>query len=209
MEAIIQKTSGNWLTKAELGKKGMVKIAVNAFNNLDSDQDISRPGSFSKTLKENFDRVRWFLNHNVTQLLGVPVKGYETEKFLIMIARFNLSKEIGRDTYEDYKLYLSEGKTLEHSIGVQPVKFEVDQESGIRTVTEWKLWEFSTLTHWGANESTPLIGIKGRQRAEQMLDNPNYSDSRKYDLEALLTKPSRDTSETKAALTRFINLLNV
>ena len=199
MEAVKQKSWTDWQVK-DLNNKGMVQIAVNAFNNEDSDGDISLPGSFKKTLKENFGRVRWFLNHDVTQLLGVPIKGYEQGDHLVMEAQFNLEKQLAKDTYQDYKLYAEHGKSLEHSVGVQAIKYDIDNESQVRKISEWKLWEFSTLTHWGANENTPMLGIKSkdelRQLIEEMANNPNYSDTRKKTIEniyeTLIIKPSDD-----------------
>lgn len=194
----------------DLDKKGQVLIAVNAFNNTDSDNDISLPGSFKKTLKENFSRVRWFLNHDVTILLGVPIKGFEEGQYLKMHAQFNLEKQVSRDTYEDYKLFQEHGKSLEHSVGLQAIKWTFDETKGVRTISEWKLWEFSTLTHWGANENTPLIGIKSR--LEEMGNNANYSDERKRQIEqtqkALFIEPSRVTLDQKAAISKIMKLVN-
>jgi len=192
----------------DLDRKGQVLIAVNAFGNQDSDFDISMPGSFKKTLKENFDRVRWFLNHDVTKLLGVPIKGFEEGDYLKMQAQFNLEKEISRDTYEDYKLYAEHGKSLEHSVGLQAIKFTTDNATGTRSISEWKLWEFSTLTHWGANENTPLLGIKND--LEIMGNNPRYSDNRKKTIEkaqkALFIEPSRVTLDQKSAMQTIFKL---
>lgn len=137
--------------------KGIVTVAVNGIGIKDSDGDISAPGSFNKTLKENFNRLKWFLNHDKTKLLGCPIEGKEENGNLIMTGQLNLQKEIGRDTLEDYKLYAEHGKTLEHSIGVKAVKRD---DSNKALVKEWYLGEYSTLTHWGANPQTFLIGIK-------------------------------------------------
>ena len=141
----------------DVDEKGRVQIAVNAFGNKDDDGDISVKGSFSKTLSENFDRVKWFLNHDTNILLGVPISGVETEKYLEMVAQFNMNKQISVDTYNDYKLYAEHGKTLEHSIGVKAIKRDSQNKA---IVKEWQLWEFSTLTKWGANSDTPLLDIK-------------------------------------------------
>ena len=102
----------------DVDEKGRVVICVNAFGNEDTDGDISVQGSFTKTLKENFARVKWYLNHNQNILLGVPIEGFEDANYLKMTAQFNMNKQISRETYEDYKLYAEYGKTLEHSIGV-------------------------------------------------------------------------------------------
>ena len=104
-------------TKAnDVDEKGIVTVAVNGIGVKDSQKDVSMPGSFNKTLKENIGRMRWFLNHRPDQLLGVPLSGKETEGNLVMVGQLNLEKQIGRDTLADYKLFAENGRTLEHSI---------------------------------------------------------------------------------------------
>lgn len=143
----------------DLDQQGRVVVAANAFGNVDSDNDVSMPGSFDKTLSENFMRLKWYKNHNRNELLGVPIEGKATQDYLQITGQLNMNKQLSRDIYEDYKLYAEYGKTLEHSIGVDPIRYQDDQ--GIRKVTQWKLWEYSTLTSWGANERTPMLDLKG------------------------------------------------
>ena len=157
-QRLLYKTKANDLDEA----KGIVTVAVNGIGIVDSQNDISMPGSFNKTLKENIGRMKWFLNHDTTQLLGVPREGEERDGNLVMTGQLNLAKQIGRDTLEDYKLYASAGRTLEHSIGVQAIKRDPEDK---RKVLEWKMWEYSTLTSWGSNPQTFLVGIKN--------DNPS------------------------------------
>ena len=145
----------------DLDGSGIVTVAANAFNNIDSDRDISLKGSFNKTIKENFHRLKWFLNHDRTQLLGVTLEAKETEEYLQTRGQLNMKKQIGRDTYEDYKLYAEHGLSLEHSIGVDAIQYDIDRENEVRKIREWKWWEWSTLTSWGANERTPMIEMKG------------------------------------------------
>ena len=147
-------------------EKGIVTVAVNGIGVKDSQDDISMPGSFNKTLKENIGRMRWFLNHRTDQLLGVPLEGKEEGGNLIMTGQLNLDKEIGRDTLADYKLFAENGRTLEHSIGVRAMKRD---EQDKRKVLEWKMFEYSTLTHWGSNPQTFLVGIKSAT-ADQVRD---------------------------------------
>lgn len=138
-------------------EKGIVTVAVNGIGVKDSQDDISMPGSFNKTLKENIGRMRWFLNHRTDQLLGVPLSGKEEDGNLVMTGQLNLNKQIGRDILADYKLFAENGRTLEHSIGVRAMKRD---EADPRKVLEWKMFEYSTLTHWGSNPQTFLVGIK-------------------------------------------------
>ena len=152
-QRLLYKTKANDLDE----EKGIVTVAVNGIGIVDSQNDISMPGSFNKTLSENIGRMKWFLNHDTTQLLGVPLEGAEKDGNLVMVGQLNLAKQIGRDTLEDYKLYASAGRTLEHSIGVQAIKRDPNDK---RKVLEWKMWEYSTLTSWGSNPQTFLVGIK-------------------------------------------------
>lgn len=156
-------------TKIEdVDEKGRVLVAANAIGNVDADEDRSMPGSFTKTLKENFNRLKWFLNHDTKLLLGVPVEGTENGNQLKMLGQLNMKKQLSMDTYEDYKLYAEYGKSLEHSIGVEAIKKEI--KDGVRDVYEWKLWEYSTLTAWGANSQTPLLGIKCEKDIIETID---------------------------------------
>lgn len=167
---------------ADIDAQGRIVVAANAFGNIDSDRDISMPGSFDVTIKNNFNRLRWFLNHDRTQLLGVPLQATPTKEYLQVVGQINLQKQIGRDTYEDYKLFADNGKSLEHSIGVDAIKYFEDRDNNVRKVTEWKWWEYSTLTSWGANENTPLLSIKSASPMQALdlfelrLEKGNYSD---------------------------------
>ena len=175
----------------DVTEKGIVTAAVNAIGIEDSQHDISMPGSFDDTLKDDIVKMRWYLNHDQRQLLGVPLHGEEKDGNLIMTGQLNLEKQIGRDILADYKLYAEAGRTLEHSIGVRALKRD---ETDPRKVLKWLMREYSTLTNWGANPQTFLVGIKSGT-AEELRDAADfirtafkqrgYSDERlkNYDME--------------------------
>lgn len=183
----------------DVDQKGRVVVAANAFGNIDSQGDISNYGSFTKTLNENFDRVRWLLNHDGNKLLGVPIEGTETPQYLQVVGQLNMDKELSRDVYADYKLYAEYGKSLEHSIGVDPIKFDI--QGKVRKVSEWKLWEFSTLTTWGANSNTPMLNIKSDYDwLNIQLNKGDYTDERFKEIEkqiqilkSLIDEPAQAT----------------
>lgn len=191
-------------------KQGVVEIYVNAFDNEDTDGDISVRGSFAKTIQENGKRMKHFLNHSWANLIGVPLEMIEDENGLLVKSQLNLNKQIGRDVLEDYKLYSEHGKTLEHSIGVEAIKRD---EQDNRYIKEWKLWEYSTLYGWGANVNTPLVGIKSMDEAkdlfELMLEKGRYSKDRQQQIETLLGKtkaliePSEDTQQMKSLISKL------
>ena len=175
----------------DVDEKGIVTVAVNGIGIEDAQGDISTKGSFNKTLKENFSRTKWLWNHDVKQLLGCPIEGREEDGNLVMVGAINLKKQLGLETFEDYKLFAEHGKTLEHSVGVKAIKRDEINKS---IVKEWFLGEYSTLTHWGANPKTFLMDIKSlsgddlNQHLEMMRAalNKRYSDDKLKALESNL-----------------------
>jgi HK97 family phage prohead protease len=198
--------------------KGIVQIYVNSYNIEDTDGEISVKGSFKKTIKENMSRIKHLLNHNMLQLLGLPIKMVEDDFGLLVTSQMNLKKQSVRDVYEDYKLFKEHDRTLEHSVRVNAIKRDPNNE---KMVTEWLLWEYSTLYGWGANSETPLVNIKSLDDLELMINGGNYSDEKsKYieylyeKLKALLTQPGTLSDEPlplddKKLLKYFYNKLKI
>ena len=183
----------------DVDQKGRVLVAANAIGNVDADNDRSMNGSFNKTIKENFGRVKWFLNHDTRLLLGVPIEAKERSAYLQVLGQLNMNKEMSRDIYEDYKLYAEHGRTLEHSIGVEARKYKMVDD--VREVYEWMWWEYSTLTSWGANSDTPLLDIKSVNDIydeikweEQRLKRGKYSDKKFKEIDLYLSKLKRSLS---------------
>jgi len=161
--------------------KGIVTVYINAFNNEDSDGDISLPGSFKRTFKNNGNTLQHWLNHNRDMLIGCPLKFQEDNVGAIAVSQLNIDKPLGHDVFTDYKLYAEHDKTLQHSVRVEPIKFEEERigDKYIRRVSEWKMiMEFSTLYGWGANQKTPLIDIKSIKDLEMMMTEGDYSDEK-------------------------------
>ena len=181
--------------------KGIVTVYINSFNNQDSDGDISLPGSFKRTFKNNGNTIQHWLNHDRDKLIGVPIKLYEDDFGAIAVSQLNIQKQLGKDVFEDYKLFAEHDKTLQHSVRVQPIKFEEDRtgDNYSRKVSEWKLiMEFSTLYGWGANQQTPLIDIKSLKDLELMMREGNYSDEKAKVIEETYNKLKRllDTTDS-------------
>lgn len=174
---------------ADVDEKGIVTVAVNGIGIEDAQHDISMPGAFVETITHDMDRMRWFLNHDSTQLLGVPLYGEEKSDNLIVTGQLNLAKQIGRDILADYKLFAEAGRTLEHSIGVKAIRRDKEDR---RKVLQWKMYEYSTLTWMGANPNTYLVGLKSATPAEvrdavdflkMALKQKGYSDERLMNIE--------------------------
>jgi HK97 family phage prohead protease len=155
------------------GKKGIVTGYFAHFNNVDGDGDIIRKGAFSKTIRENGPdsakpRIKHLQNHNTSQPLGRLVHMKEDESGLYYESQIG-SHSLG----QDFIKMVESGLITEHSIGFKTIKrnqlqdyegYQKDPSKGWNELIELKLWEGSSLTAWGANELTPITGLKGIEK---------------------------------------------
>jgi len=143
--------------------KGIVIAYASVYNNIDSDREVIMPGAFTKTVNENYKRIRVLKDHNPTIGLGVPLQINTADSYgLLTTTQFNLKKEVSRDMYEDIKLFLANGLNAELSIGFQTIKSieeRIDEENEIEKITEVKLWEYSFLSNWAANERAVVQNV--------------------------------------------------
>ena len=149
------------------GRKGIVTGYFANFDSLDSDGDVIVKGAFSKTISATGPqsakpRIKHLLNHDPSQPLGVIQVLKEDNKGLYYESKLG-SHSLGNDFIK----MVESGLVTEHSIGYQVKQFNQktsweDYKTGDvrRELTELKLWEGSSLTAWGANENTPLTGLK-------------------------------------------------
>jgi len=203
-------------------KQGIVEFYFASFNTLDSDGDIITEGAYKKTLEEqgHRSRIKHFKNHNPEQVVGVIKEFYTDDKGVIAVSQL-VKTTLGKDTLIEYE----SGIITEHSQGFQILQEEKDNMEGVNMIKEIKLWEVSSLTHWGANKNTPVVDVKSEkdilslmQKMNQILSKSNISDERgeellkAYDLlgETLksLEKPSNDTLIAEKAEQEIINRLN-
>ena len=123
-------------------------------------------GAFTKTIQENGvegkNRIKQLYQHDVTNIIGKPLKMYEDEKGLYV------ESYITEKQNNDYRKMYEEGLITEHSIGFMTMN-DNKMESGENEITEVKLFEYSAVTY-GANSDTPVVGMKS---SKSMLDRLN------------------------------------
>lgn len=180
-------------------KKGIVIAYANAYNNTDSDGDISAPGSFTKTVKENFKRIRVLKDHNPTVTLGVPLDIKADDPFgLLTTTKFNLKKSVAQDMFTDIELMHKEGLNAELSIGYNIVERDKKNKS---IISEYKLMEYSFLSSWAANELSTVQDIKSIKSLYGIMElieksyNLNYSDDRLRQIETILKSLSKEPAD--------------
>jgi len=171
-------------------KAGIVTAYANVYNNIDSDGDISAPGSFNKTVTENAKRIRVLKDHNSTIVLGVHKEMNPNDPYgLYTVTQFNMNKEISRDMFTDITMAKEHGLNAELSIGYGIVARDQKNKA---MITEYKLWEYSFLSSWAANELAIVGDIKSHKSPEQVITlltkmyNLPYSDSRLVQVETIL-----------------------
>ena len=148
-------------------KQGVVTGYFSAFGNVDSDGDIMMPGAFKRSIQdwgpEGKGRIKHLLNHDPSKPLGKIQVLKEDEYGL-----YYESKVGKHNLGQDYIKMIESGLIAEHSIGFKTLR---EQKSGeANQIHEVMLFEGSSLTAWGANEATPLLGIKNMNNIEQIQD---------------------------------------
>ena len=187
-------------------KEGVVVAYANVYDFEDSDGDISAKGSFKRTVNNNFKRIRVLKDHNSTISLGIPLEMNADDPYgLKTTTQFNLKKEVARDMFTDLELMLENGMSPELSIGYEVIKRD-DEDRKI--IKEYKLYEYSFLTGWGANMLSIAEGVKDLKSTYGILElieksyNLDYSDSRLRQIEELLKsiteEPVLDTDSADA-----------
>ncbi len=138
-----------------------VKACWSRLGNVDLDGDIIVAEAFTKTIKERGPEGKnmiWSLvDHkaDMAHTLGKPKELYVEGDMLVAVTDL-IETECGEDAIKLYEA----GLINQHSIGFTTLKSNVDQKTGVRTITELKLYEGSAVL-WGANPETPTLGFKG------------------------------------------------
>lgn len=199
-------------------KQGIVRVYINKFNIIDSHNEMSLPGSFSKTFRERLKKMWWLLNHEWEKSLGVTLALEEDGIGAIATGKFNLEKRLSQDVFSDYQFFAENGRTLQHSVRVTPIQYSIKND--VMEVSEWKMREWSTLTQPGAIEDTPLISIKSAQEEVELLKKAgkyDFSDERLKafedkinKLEALIQKADQITLQNENAkkIRETVNFIN-
>lgn len=171
-------------------KQGVVIAYANAYDNEDSDGDISAKGSFVKTAKENYKRLRVLKDHDKRISLGVPLALDPYDSYgLLTTTKFNLKKEVARDMFTDIILMKDNGLNSELSIGYDVVE---RSKSNKAVINEYRLWEWSFLTSWAANELAIVGDVKNIKNVSNIISflekayNLDYSDPRLRSIEESL-----------------------
>lgn len=125
------------------------------FGNVDDGGDVIEKGAFTKTIQEDYDRIKILSQHDDQSLpIGRPLELREDEKGLFIRGKIS-DTHMGRDI----RTLLKDGVLNELSIGYEAIDWETDGKSGVRRLKEIKLWEVSVVT-WAMNDQARITDVK-------------------------------------------------
>lgn len=194
--------------------EGIITLYASSFGVEDYDGDVIENGAFTKTIRERgpqgSNSIKMLWQHDSWNPIGKPLEMVEDTYGLLVRAKVSDIRD------GDYLKLYYDGVITEHSIGFRPIKEMYDRDTGVNTIKEVQLWEFSAVT-WGANPNTPVVDMKTIEGRSQQLAyladrmatiskavrNGNYTEDTFVQLEGELTRmndmvksliePSKDT----------------
>lgn len=151
---MLRKSIDLCLKDIDMSKREAV-IAHATYKTLDSDGDRSNRGMFDKSWKEQWNILRFFLNHKKDQAPGKPLKGWDDGEHAYTHVK------LGTHTLgEDVLKMLDEQTIVAASFGYDPTKTKDIKGKG-QDILEVVHFETSVLTHWGAHsDSGPVKVVK-------------------------------------------------
>lgn len=146
-------------------KQGIVSGYFSAFGMVDSDGDVMMPGAFKRSIQdwgpEAKGRIKHLLNHDPSKPLGKIMELKEDNYGLFyrsQVGKHNLG--------QDFIKMVESGLIAEHSIGFRTLREQKNDSAN--EIHEVMLFEGSSLTAWGANEHTPMLGIKSIKNIDEI-----------------------------------------
>lgn len=139
-----------------IGDDGTFTAYLSVFDIVDEGMDRITFGAFKNTLAEKGDTPFPLLyQHDTHEVIG----GFRATEDSIGLkmdpAFFNLDTQRGKEAYSNAKKGLLTG----FSVGYSTIKSQRDETTGIRTITELKLWEGSIVT-FPMNPKAQLLTVK-------------------------------------------------
>ncbi|WP_051412186.1 HK97 family phage prohead protease [Halonatronum saccharophilum] len=132
------------------------------FGNVDAGGDLIQAGAFSKTLKDEKDRIKICWQHDPYSPIGKPIEMSEDKKGLFVKGQIS-DTSLGKDV----KILMKDGVINELSIGYDTVQKE--WKDGVRHLKEVKLYEFSPVT-WAMNDEALITSVKGSCGVKDVLN---------------------------------------
>lgn len=177
--------------KTAEGDFGFFEGFASTFGNIDLTKDIIEKGAFERTLKSG-RLVKLLWQHGFFDVIGSVVKAEENDEGLFIRGRINLGTEKGREAFA----LLKAGDLDSMSIGFSVKSAEFDDDTGIRTINEIKLFEVSIVTE-PANPKAVVTSVKSIQEANSLSEVENILKAKGFTKKECFTLISKIKSFSK------------
>lgn len=130
------------------------------FKNIDLGGDIIEQGAFAKNIRESKGKWAILADHNPSEHIGFNLEAEETDKGLKVKGKLDIENvQKAREKYSLAKMAKEIGAKMGLSIGYRAMKDEYDTNTGIRTLKELKVFEYSFVT-FPMNPKATVSNIK-------------------------------------------------
>jgi HK97 family phage prohead protease len=148
------------LALKSLNDDGLFAGYASVFDVIDSHKDIIVKGAFARSLQKSGTDIKLLWQHKVDEPIGIITKIREDAKGLYVEGKLLLDVRRAEEAYALLKSGALEGM----SIGYTVREYDIDDETGVRILTDIDLWEVSLVT-FPANTEAGVTHVKGEAPA--------------------------------------------
>ena len=128
---------------------------ASVFNIVDNQRDVILRGAFSKSVKGRIGDVKLLWQHQQEEPIGIFDQIFEDARGLYVEGKLLLNVQRAQEAHS----LLKAGALKGLSIGYSPIRYSIDPDTGIRSLSEVELWEISLVT-FPANEAANVTVVK-------------------------------------------------
>lgn len=150
-----RKKLGFCLNLKTVEESGRFAGYASVFGVVDNQRDVMMPGAFAQTLKGRVSEVKLLWQHQQDEPIGVFTQIAEDARGLYVEGKLLLEIQRAKEAHA----LLKEGAISGLSIGYSPLRYSIDEATGVRKLAEVELWEISLVT-FPANDGAQVTVVK-------------------------------------------------
>ncbi len=159
-----RKKLGFTLAIKSLEETGRFAGYASVFGVVDNQRDVMLKGAFSRTLKGRVPEIKLLWQHQQDEPIGVFTQIAEDGNGLYVEGKLLMQIQRAREAHA----LLMEGAISGLSIGYSPVRYSIDEVTGVRKLAEVELWEISLVT-FPANDAAQVTVVKQLQQSGELV----------------------------------------
>ena len=140
-----------------LDPQGRFAGYASVFGVVDSQRDVVLPGAFTQTVRGRASEIKFLWQHQQDEPIGIFDTMFEDARGLYVEGRLLLNVQRAKEAHTLLKMGAISGL----SIGYSPIRYTIDEKTGVRRLTQVDLWEVSLVT-FPANDAANVTVVKQR-----------------------------------------------